>query len=538
MSKPWLTKDIITKWENLVYSEECNCEGCLRKRSEEYWYLLLSYAYPELGFVPRIRDLNLDYHGHDQDARYEPTERALKLTIMNMKRLRTQNKKMEDYLKKENETLGVPAPVLSYCLDCGSIGIKENGLTHKHDWYCSGCSTRYEICTDCGKLMDTYSDKIIHLRFKKIRDKGERFRKSENRNVCGTCSQEYSQCHHCNCAFGKNTLTKIPYQRRGDLVHTYDACEDCLIHIGVKCEECGALTVTSIASRQEDGSYQCAACNEDSHGVMSHTFQPLVQRFHKGKVEGSVSSSGLFFGFELEVDSWKAKLRGNSGELMAMNVKDRVGCKRIYVVHDGTITRDIERYGIEIVSHPFTWNRYKKEDKLIWDDMLLFCRKKGWKSSTPNCGIHIHTTKAAWGTLQIYKLLQFIYHKKNYKFITFIAQRKPNRFCAMSVSDYDSAAYIAKNKKNRDREHYNIVNLNNKRGGEGKTIEFRMFKGTFEPLFFHKNIEFVHALYYFTRDYPNSKMFYTYFIEYIKNNINIYPHLNEFLKLGGKLCVL
>jgi len=283
-----------------------------------------------------------------------------------------------------------------------------------------------------------------------------------------------------------------------------------------------------IGENHGPGIAYCPTCTEDRAGIQGHAFQPLVQKFHKHQREGMVGDKTLYFGYELEIDCYRSAVRDRNA--MAHMIKDRVGGDRIYMVHDGTIEN-----GAEVVSHPFTWERYRKIDKEVWDDMMVYCRDKGWKSNLAKCGMHIHTSKAAWGTLQIYKLLNFFYAKNNKKFIIEIAQRKPNKFCAYNMEDFDEAAYVAKNKKNRKREHYSIINLNNKRGGTGKTIEFRMFAGTLEPLHFHKNIEFVHAVYMFTRDYPKSKMTDKEFKAYISRRRKAYPSLTEFLNLkGGK----
>jgi hypothetical protein len=194
-------------------------------------------------------------------------------------------------------------------------------------------------------------------------------------------------------------------------------------------------------------------------------------------------------------------------------------------VHDGTIERGCGRQGMEIVTHPFTWQQYRKEGIDRWDKVTLFLRKKGWKANLPGIGFHVHTTKAAWGTHQIYKLLKFIYG--NLQFIEKIAQREPNKYCLIDPKDYDEAVLVAKDKKNRIPEHYGAINLNQKNGASANTIEFRMFRGTLEPLMLHKNIEFVHACWKFTREHTimTSGNFQIFLNDYRK----MYPCLVEFI---------
>jgi hypothetical protein len=181
-----------------------------------------------------------------------------------------------------------------------------------------------------------------------------------------------------------------------------------------------------------------------------------------------------------------------------------------------------------VVSHPFTWEDYK-EYSYKWDEMLIYLREKGWKANFKGVGFHVHTTKAAWGSFQIYKLLQLIYRNKDWACI--VAQRKPTSYCVMNDSDFDEAVLVAKNKKNRGRDHYSAINLNNGNGSASKTIEFRMFQGSLEPLFFHKNIEFTRACYQYTRNFRDMSI--GGYTSYVRKNIREYPCLNEFFNMKG-----
>lgn len=533
MTEPLDSKVIVERWEELVIDKRegaCNCDRCIQERTKEHWETLLLLAYPAIGFVPRNRDIRIRFNGYEQDAMYEHPKRALQLTLANIKRLRTSNKKIKlSYNKLARKSL-------VYCYDCGVL--HESAHSKKYDgrFLCSSCGERYEVCSDCGSLVDKYH--VYSVNVKAVGRGESAVNGIHYRLVCDECIHDYVECNNCGSFSAIKETKIIPYQRnsRGD-VQMFHACPVCFERYGRKCAGCGSPTMNRIGEAVTDDTYYCPTCAEERGGVMSHTFQPLVQRFHKGKTEGKVTDKALYFGFELEIDSWKSAVRDNN--TMAYLIKEQVGSNRVYMVHDGTITRDSDghntgRSGIEVVSHPFTWERYRCEDVDVWDNMLLYCRNKGWKSNTPQCGMHIHTTKAAWGTLQIYKLLQFMYNKKNKAFIIDIAQRVPNKYCAMDKKDYDEAAYVAKEKKNRDRQHYSIINLNNKRGGEGKTIEFRMFRGTLEPLYFHKNIEFVHAIFHFTLDFPRSKMLEKDFKQFVAMSHNKYPHLFAFINRNNK----
>jgi hypothetical protein len=264
----------------------------------------------------------------------------------------------------------------------------------------------------------------------------------------------------------------------------------------------------------------CPACTEEQQGQHDHTYKPIRQYFSCAEDEGRVSESAFHMGFEIEVANVGAFM---DHQVMSHVIREKYGSTRVYCVHDGTINQSTGYDGTEIVTHPFTWQDYKAKLK-TWDDLLLFLRSKGYKANLCGIGFHVHTTKAAWGSFQIYKLMEFVY--ENPKFIQDIAQREENEYCQFDPRNLDPK--VAKLKKNTQPNHYGTVNLNNGNGQASNTIEFRMFQGSLEPLYFHKNIEFVRAIYKYTRDYRD--MTPKGFIMFVTKNRREYPCLNEFLK--------
>jgi hypothetical protein len=265
----------------------------------------------------------------------------------------------------------------------------------------------------------------------------------------------------------------------------------------------------------------CAACYEEEQGMMPHYYKPTRMHWNSYPFEGRVNDNTLFMGCEFELANCSSSLDQNS---LIHLVKERFGKDRFYGVHDGTIERATGSSGVEIVSHPFTWLDYRKNIH-TWDDFLLYIRSKGWRADRAGIGLHIHTSKAAWTTYQLYRLLKLIYDNKD--IVCWIAGRSPTEYCRMSKSDERAIAAVCKEKKNRTRDHYSAINLNTSRGEASNTIEFRMFQGTLEPLLFHKNVEFVKACYEYTREFskPNGIQF----LKYITNNRRLYPCLTEFI---------
>ncbi|GAH84174.1 unnamed protein product, partial [marine sediment metagenome] len=138
-----------------------------------------------------------------------------------------------------------------------------------------------------------------------------------------------------------------------------------------------------------------------------------------------------------------------------------------YAKHDGTLN-----FGIEVVSHPATWN-WLKQNYRKWENILNL-RKVGFKSfDTTTCGMHIHLSKNAFSSLHLYKILKFFYENKD--FILKISQRKSsylNRYATLSSQDFNNSLALKAKWKNQTEEKYTAINLLNE-----PTIEIRVLEG-------------------------------------------------------------
>jgi hypothetical protein len=198
----------------------------------------------------------------------------------------------------------------------------------------------------------------------------------------------------------------------------------------------------------------------------------------------------------------------------------------IYAVFDGSIggQRDAHgRDGYEIVAHPRTLASHHKID---WQ--YLF---------TPNhvvhdtCGMHIHLSRSYFTRGHLLRLMQLVY--QNEKFFNLVAEREPNEY-TRSIPKEDVASEAAKwyNVKNNENRRVK-VNLCNKH-----TVELRIFANVIDAYKLYKNLEFTHALYYYTKgDYVVTI---GNFLAYIKRGGAMYKHIIKFLKenvKGVSLCV-
>jgi len=275
----------------------------------------------------------------------------------------------------------------------------------------------------------------------------------------------------------------------------------------------------------------CPVCSEEAGGIQGYNYKPLKAYFRSAPTEGKVTKDALHMGFEIEIGPKESLLEA---EILTHLVKEHVGRDKIYAMEDGSIHQAVGGVGVELASHPFTWEFYKKVGYKDWDKMCLFLKERGWSGDWAGLGTHVHTTKAAWGTHQIYKLLKFIY--ENQLMVKTIAGRGATQYNSYSHLDPRYQKITAKDKHQLSTgNHYDAINLNNgDTNTVSKTIEFRMFQSRLEPLYFHKNIEFPHACYQFTR--AKARMKKSNFISFVRHNQRAYPCLWEVMK-EEKICV-
>jgi hypothetical protein len=472
----------------------CNCQSCVVERARDARTQAFAIIYPELKFIPEGLD-HFCYNDGIQQFQFYVN-------------LRKRNKQKRDNNQDKR---------LVYCRYCGKLHRIAHTEKRNDKRYCYDCLDEIFFCSHCNDIYprdDAY---------RAIDDNGD------DALICYTCHDEYYvDCHACGYSVKAENVMKFPKRRdqRGNIVYN-QYCRACIGDNLITCDSCGDETHSRIAYKSAVAQI-CPACAEMEQGLNQHTFKPLKLRWMRDPHEGTVSDKAFHMGFELECAQYSSFV---SVDAMCHLTKDKIGKEYVYCVHDGTIERGCGRPGMEVVTHPFTWQDYKKRGADRWDDLCLYLRKKGWKANLKGIGYHVHTTKAAWGTHQIYKLLKLIY--KNQKFVIKIAQREPNDYCVMSEKDFNEAVLVAKDKKNRESHHYNAINLNYGNGASANTIEFRMFQGTLEPLYIHKNIEFVKACYDFTREHTATDMTKDKFVNFVWKNKRSYPCLYEFIKMEG-----
>ena len=190
--------------------------------------------------------------------------------------------------------------------------------------------------------------------------------------------------------------------------------------------------------------------------------------------------------------------RVNNKQKSVVNIIGRgIGKSNLfYSKSDGSLTEQ----GVEVVSHPFSWNFWKQYGKNIYDALFSALMSSGYYSAeSSEGGMHIHVSKSSVNRTQLHKLLWFIYECPS--FIKMIAQRS-SRWGSVSwsslIGGYANESFskrrayvskIAKRKYSPRAERYTAINMQ-----PNDTIEFRMFNGTLNIMTLSESIEFIHSL--------------------------------------------
>jgi hypothetical protein len=248
--------------------------------------------------------------------------------------------------------------------------------------------------------------------------------------------------------------------------------------------------------------------NENSSIIRNYSFKPILQFISMPYDSKEVP----FFGIELEVE------RMDKSETSRGDMAKKIENKAWYFKNDGSLNN-----GFELVSHPLTFS-YIKHSAKDFESALNELSNNAYNSYNANtCGMHIHISKKAFGTWQLYKFMKFF--AENVPFIVAISQRKMEKLVQWAnIEDNDDNALMYKAKKKEGNSaRYVAINLQNY-----STIEVRIFRGTLNFNSFMKNIEFIHALYMFTKESKIITL--DSFKEYIANSCE-YSNLKKFIKL-------
>lgn len=364
-------------------------------------------------------------------------------------------------------------------------------------------------------------------------------------SICQDCSERLDrhrgvvidQCHMCGgIGTGMNNLSvriqRVAGNREEFVASHSNFCQRCIADFFVRCASCRYYVhinpppELSPPFRTSNGHIFCFSCSEEHESiqyVMPYNYVPEDPIFlcGTGSTEEPLDDMA-YFGFELELE-----FNGKKGKAMKILSEEKIR-QWSYVKHDGSIQE-----GVELVSHPMTWNFWRK-NKADFKDVVDRVRQLGCASyDSGRCGFHVHLSRSAFSKWHLRKFVEFYYHKGTRKLITDVAQRHSERYASMR-EDLDLVNHREKSSFLTCKSHGGVDSRENKYQAvntcKPHTIEVRIFRGSLRWKTVLKNIEFVYASFEYSKKFPLSSMPDPQkFLEFVDANKNRFPNLFMFL---------
>ena len=482
---------------------ECNCKRCRDERKLALSSASLGRIKEEIPFVPHNFDPEHSFGNVGFRSIEELDERIDKLLKRNKKKI------------KEYKTNGVLKSKTRYCADCGRIHkyIRENKIFRKGPKYlCKRCmKDHYRICTHC--------DKLLHKKnAAKVRDKW----------YCLECAKQlFKKCRNCGTLHDVVDLIEMHQYNISEWSHL---CSRCFEEMTIECNDCGLRIIRAQSyDINDDGRPVCSSCREKHMPVHSYQYKPMPI-FHFDEKREKHDRSKFYFGMEIEVELRGATATQNDPNTMAKRLLRKMGKDKIYMKTDSSLRPP----AFEIVTSPQSWMFYRNIKKR-WTNMLTWLEREGVDAtSSGKCGIHIHINKNSFTTMHTYKFIDFVYKQVNLPFILVMSSRNGysgnfRSYANLYIDNGISGAPCKQWAKDKGGTgHHSAVDVS---GINQSTYEVRIFNGTLDPDEFHKNIEFCHALWKFTRDTSckrnNARNFVAWLMH--RNIANQYVHLVKYI---------
>lgn len=327
---------------------------------------------------------------------------------------------------------------------------------------CQHClNTKFTTCPDCGKRMLTIGATV---------NKGL----PDEHGVCYDCLSNYRRCSDCGDYFSTDHLDEHGY------------CERCAANY-VPCSVCGDM-VRREHARTRNGNYYCSSCYEDSfRKLRRYGYKPYDERpiFWRADGETEEEVAGLYFGIEQETDS------GYNRDDYCLDLAEHSENDKLFVMKEDSSLDN----GVEIVSYPCSM-RYFNE-AYPFDKIREIANKYDYVShNSGNCGLHIHVSRAGLGNtsveqdLAIAKIM-FLFDKFWDNIFKF-SRRRNSRWCYKpdaKINPDDLPAVAIDKAKVNQYDHCRAVNLQH-----NNTVEFRVFRGSLNPVTVKASIQFVYLL--------------------------------------------
>jgi hypothetical protein len=223
-----------------------------------------------------------------------------------------------------------------------------------------------------------------------------------------------------------------------------------------------------------------------------------------------------FYGIELEVEAPNHEAKAAIAEVIC----DETG-QDYRLEEDGSLD-----CGFEVIAQPRTYAAWKKYMPRFKKDVLAPCRKAKFRSGdTKTCGLHVHSSKAAWTTKQLFRLFELMQKLKEDGFVGKVAQRENADYAKLEfdLSSSDATRALL-SRCSPFNSRYVAVNITR------DTIEFRLFKGNLRSERILKALEFCGSVWKFTKTLYARRGHPERYYEWLLENQKRYPNLVSFVR--------
>lgn len=401
------------------------------------------------------------------------------------------------------------------CEECGNKVrfLNELEIDGSIKKICNNCDSLYRPCSECGRMT--------------------RLNNRLSAWVCSTCEPKMARCD-CGSLMDKTSIIQWDEQTK--------ACPSCTYT--TECTWCGVSQPTKAA---DNASYLCK-----THWQMFKDV-PRIEGYHHTKAstfykEQDEGKTKCFLGIE-----WEAQLNITAKKFPTRNLQLRkrlfaakvkaifpdAECKRDGSLHT-TFRRCLYENGVETVWQPMSF-AYINKHRSKFKDMFEACKPHLHRFMNES-GMHIHISKAAFTAFHFLKFTNFFYTSDKSGFLTYIAGRSGNMYAKIRRSySTDGKKYSTKATGSRaalyfqqqqgkslklfrgisfNPDRYDILNITNT-----DTFEVRAFKSPHTYEDFMANIEYVYAMYLYTKDVSQADMSLQDFFKFVANNVSKFPEL-------------